>query len=220
MKRLLILILLLIPIFCFSQTEREMEMFHGINELRTNPSSYIKYLVELKKEYENDRKNSIELINTIKDSKSLFYKSIDTDKLIILTGIQERKYENATEFIYSIDEAIKFLDTITPVGELKFNINLYQALEKYDFNKCESVNKDGTFTIRHTKLDNSHCGENICVGEREVITAILQLIIDKGVETRGHRKNLFNKDWTQIAVYEVKYLKKITFVQKFESDKF
>lgn len=190
-------------------------MFHVINELRTNPISYIKYLIELKNEYETDRKNSIELISKIKDTKSFLHKNMDTDKLIILTGIQERKYENATEFIYDIDEAIEFLDTITPVGELEFNINLYQSLERYDFNKCESVNKDGTFTIKHTKLDNSYCGENICVGEREVIGAILQLLIDKGVETRGHRKNLFNKDWTQIAVYEVKYLENITFVQNF-----
>ena len=44
-------------------------------------------------------------------------------------------------------------------------------------------------------------GESISYGQHEPIDVILQLAIDDGVSTRGHRNNLFNAAFVKAGVF-------------------
>ena len=50
------------------------------------------------------------------------------------------------------------------------------------------------------------CGENCAYGYEDGLTNVIQLLIDDGVETRGHRKNILNPDYglAGIAIYKHK----------------
>ncbi len=43
--------------------------------------------------------------------------------------------------------------------------------------------------------------ENIVGGPSSVRNAVIVLLLDEGIPNRGHRRNLLNKDWTQVACY-------------------
>lgn len=45
-------------------------------------------------------------------------------------------------------------------------------------------------------------GENIAYGKETAKEAIIDLAIDDGVSKRGHRKNLFKKNFSQVGICE------------------
>ncbi len=49
------------------------------------------------------------------------------------------------------------------------------------------------------------CGENICFGGKTGVDIIVQLIIDDGVATRGHRNNIFSKDYKVTGISAAKH---------------
>ena len=46
-------------------------------------------------------------------------------------------------------------------------------------------------------------GENLVGGPNKVKESVLVLLVDSGIEGRGHRKNILNPDWEYVACYEV-----------------
>jgi uncharacterized protein YkwD len=48
--------------------------------------------------------------------------------------------------------------------------------------------------------------ENIAAGPGDADAILLQLMVDSGVDGRGHRKNLLNPDWRYVACYKVDQL--------------
>jgi hypothetical protein len=57
-----------------------------------------------------------------------------------------------------------------------------------------------TNMLRHSTL---HYTENLCVGIQNIRDAVILLLLDEGIEGRGHRKNLLKKNLSQIAVHEI-----------------
>ena len=53
---------------------------------------------------------------------------------------------------------------------------------------------------KFTKSDYAFSGENCAYGVNEAFIIFMQLLIDDGVESLGHRKNLLNKDFKKIGV--------------------
>jgi uncharacterized protein YkwD len=53
---------------------------------------------------------------------------------------------------------------------------------------------------RYTEMEAT-AGESISYGQHEPIDVILQLAIDDGVSTRGHRNNLFNAAFVKAGVF-------------------
>ena len=109
------------------------------------------------------------------------------------------------EGVAALDEAIAFLESARPVGPLRFNEGLARAarLHAQDIGprgSIEHVGADGSrLSDRLNRLGRWQglVAENISTGEETAREVVLQLLIDDGVASRGHRHNLFNPDLHQ-----------------------
>ncbi len=86
------------------------------------------------------------------------------------------------------------LNSMTPLDSLHFSQEIYdQCLAHANWMK-----RTGKF--RHSDYDFA---ENLVSGDEEVRMAILSLLIDDGIPSRGHRKNLLDPEFTKVACVEV-----------------
>ncbi|MDP1833146.1 MAG: CAP domain-containing protein [Geothrix sp.] len=109
------------------------------------------------------------------------------------------------EGVAALDEAIAFLESTRPVGPLRFNEGLALAARRHARDlgprgALEHVGADGSrLSERLNRLGTWHglIAENISTGEETARQVVIQLLVDDGVASRGHRKNLFNPDLHQ-----------------------
>ena len=117
----------------------------------------------------------------------------------------------------AIKEAIEFLKKQQPLPELQLSEGLQKAAQDHanDIGPkglCSHSGSDGSSTAnrveKYGKWDGG-IGENIDFGNDVAEEAILSLLVDDGVEGRGHRKNLFNPHfkYTGIGVQDHKDMK-------------
>jgi len=109
------------------------------------------------------------------------------------------------EGVAALDEAITFLEAARPVGPLRFNEGLALAARRHAQDlgprgALEHVGADGSkLSDRLNRLGTWHglVAENISTGEPEARQVVIQLLVDDGVPSRGHRRNLFNPELHQ-----------------------
>lgn len=106
-------------------------------------------------------------------------------------------------------ELKKELKKMQPLPALQFSPDLYITCKKH-----------GEYIAKTKKFEHSDCdcGENIQYGNSDIRFAIIDLLVDSGIEGRGHRKNLLNPEYKYFAVYEVlnsSEKMKYVFVQQF-----
>jgi len=109
------------------------------------------------------------------------------------------------EGLAALDEAIAFLESVRPVGPLRFNEGLARAarLHAQDIGPRGSLEHQGAdgakLSTRLNRLGTWHgtIGENIGTLEEDPRQVVIQLLVDDGVPGRGHRLNLFNPDFHQ-----------------------
>ncbi len=109
------------------------------------------------------------------------------------------------EGVAALDEAIRFLETVRPAGPLRFNAGLARAARQHaqylgSHGLLSHQGADGSGPA--ARLDrlghwNTRVAENISAGEDDARMVVIQLLVDDGVPSRGHRKNLFNPDLHQ-----------------------
>jgi len=83
---------------------------------------------------------------------------------------------------------------MTPVDSLKWSPTLYHDAWTHG-NKMKRTGK-----IEHSDYD---WAENIVSGDEGVRFAVLNLLIDSGVPSRGHRKNILSPNYKEFACYEI-----------------
>ena len=112
------------------------------------------------------------------------------------------------EGVAALDEAVSFLETVTPVRPLRFNEGLARAARLHAWD----IGPRGR--IAHTSADGSRLSdrlnrlgawrgliaENISTLEEDARNVVIQLLVDDGVPGRGHRRNIFNPDLRQAGV--------------------
>jgi uncharacterized protein YkwD len=112
------------------------------------------------------------------------------------------------EGVKAVDEAIAFLERQKPVPPLLLSKGL--SLAAGDHAKDQGV----TGQTGHSGSDRSTmgqrierygawqktAGENIAYGAESARDVVIQLIVDDGVASRGHRKNIFNADFLVVGV--------------------
>lgn len=114
------------------------------------------------------------------------------------------------EGVTALDEAIRFLETTRPAGPLRFNEGLARAARdhaRYLGSRGLLSHQGADGAGPAARLDRqgrwqSLVAENISTGEEDPRMVVVQLLVDDGVPSRGHRRNLFNPDLHQAGAGE------------------
>lgn len=177
MKNLLILIATILSFTTNAQTAKEIEMIALVNQIRTNPKSFIpvieSYIVSVK-------------------------------KLKSLGGTITNKRTGIVDGVVEGNALIAFLKIQKPVKALELSVILYPVTKSHanylDSTKQVSHTGPNCQTLaQRTKSSGLLVGENVGTG----ITAtdvMIQLLLDLSSSTKGHRTNIFNPKYTQLSV--------------------
>ena len=183
-------------------------MMEHINNIRTNPKTYIPYL------------------DSIKSYTILELNQVNSKKILLLSygknvSILDKKIDLLSSLIEDIEESIIFLDTVKPVHKLIFDSTMYNNLQNFDVNESFKWLSKTKYVVKHiSKIlpDHSHWGENIFFNEEDPLLVILGFVIDTGEENKdkGHRKNIFNPEWDVFAVIQsTDKSTRISYIQNF-----
>jgi len=156
--------------------EWEYEVLIEMNLARTNPKKYIEFLKERRGYYQKEG-----------------YYLLPNSNIRMLTN----------EGVSAVDEAIRVLSKQKPVGPLSLSKGMSMGAKDHvdDTGPRGLTGHYGTDkSSPFDRIDRygkwkSTAGENISYGETLGRHVVLQLIIDDGVPSRGHRTNLYNPDF-------------------------
>ena len=157
----------------------EKDIVREIALARTNPRRYASFIEERKKHYDG----------------KLFYTS---DGTILRTKEGVRAANEATRFLRSVSKlsplslsrgmSLGAKDHVRDIGPRGATRH-----EGRDGSKTsDRVNRYGTW--------QGQIGENIFYGGEEAREIVMGLIIDDGVSSRGHRRNIFNPSFRVVGV--------------------
>lgn len=162
-------------------SELEKEVVYEINLFRSNPSAYAtNFIAPLAKHYNNG------LLNYPGESISI----------------------RTSEGVNALHECVRELKKASPIGILQPN----EALSKAARDHQKDQKKTGR--TGHTGSDRSDVkkrierygtwqhtiAENIAYGNSSARQIVIFLLIDDGVKSRGHRKNLLNDNFKLLGV--------------------
>ena len=203
----------MITITISAQTGMDSIMVNEINKVRSNPKSYIpvveKY-IELQKRQLKSIKDGK---STISSTSGTITKSngIKSSKRISGTAVVKRNIRAAKELIIE-------LKNMKPLNELIFCQSI-DSISNSHGKYLDSVKVRGHFGLNGQTLTDRFEGfklkgvtENVCcVGSfiyitNDVTPIILMLLVDSGIKSRGHRKNLLNPKSNFIGIYMSKYV--------------
>jgi uncharacterized protein YkwD len=160
---------------------REKQMIDEINLLRSNPKNYIQYVEEYIQYMEKEVLSS--------SSMSSFYQ----------------------EEIETASELINELKRTTPLSILEPHRGVYRAAKSHGeylfakniFGHAGQKNSMPWDRILAEASDLKDGNENLVGGPNDIRQAVLVLLVDTGVEGRGHRKTLLDPSWSHVACYEI-----------------
>ncbi len=189
---------------------QEKTMLKEINKARTQPGVYLRYAQQLLNVTKLD---SARLSNMISESIRTKVVYEDYGEVITVDTIKNNYYKNR---VIAINEIIEVLSIATPLEPLMPDEALYNAAKKHG--ATQSVNNyidhfgaDGTWPLDRIKAAApwvKNGNENIVSGINNERETVLHLLVDSGVEKRGHRQNILNPQWRVFSCYNVTELNK------------
>src|SRR5882762_6076594 len=158
---------------------QEREILAEINLARTNPAQYLHYLEDFKAAYRG---------------KEIKYS--DGSTLVTNEGIS------------ALEEAITFVRSLKPLPPLELRKGLILGAKDHvnDLVKSgQSGHRGSDGSILEDRLNrygswSVSVGEDIVYRSRKAREDVIALIIDDGVKSRGHRKNIFKSDFHVIGL--------------------
>lgn len=160
-------------------SEFEKKVIEETNFIRTKPREYALFLKE-RRQYYNEK----------------LYKEPYRSSISVVEGIA------------ALEEAIAYLENVEPVSSLIPNEQLSLSARDH-VNDSGSKGLTGHYgsdgsspvtRIQRYKKDAKLAGENIDYGWVDPREVVISLFVDDGIYNRGHRKNLFQKDFIYIGV--------------------
>ena len=158
---------------------QEREILAEINLARTNPAVYLTYLEDFKKFYRG---------------KEIKY----SDGSTLVTN----------EGVGALEEAIEFVRLLKPLPPLELRQGLILGARDHvnDLVKTgQSGHRGSDGSMLEDRLNrygswSVTVGEDIVYRSRKAREDVIALIIDDGVKSRGHRKNIFKPDFHVIGL--------------------
>lgn len=188
MKNLVIIIATILSLTATAQTAKEIEMVTLVNQVRTNPKSFVPAVeayIKTLEEKQNCGGMKIKITGAVVTKKST-----------TVTG-------NFNGLIAEAKKLIVFLNTQKPIKALELSLTLSPIA------RTQAEYIDSIKTLTHNGLNESTTkrftkgftlsGENCAVGTTAT-NAMIELLVDYGVANKGHRTNIFNKAFTKIAI--------------------
>lgn len=166
-----------------SMSQMERDVVFEINKLRSNPKRYVQEVVQpfLERFSENDMEYELS------------------------PGLWMRTQEG----VKAVKECISVLKKTKPLPILHPDEILIKAAHAH----TQDMARSGTFShnssdgtsfsdrIQQFGFDGTAWGENLAAGfENTAQDVVLQLVIDDGVPSRGHRKNLLSPDFNVVGI--------------------
>jgi hypothetical protein len=115
------------------------------------------------------------------------------------TFVAESRPFHMIEHGHAVDEAVRFLKKARPLPPLTLSSGMSRAAADHCAEQVEGqLGHDGNDRsspgdrINRYGTWSATWGENISYGQKTARGIVLTLIIDDGVRSRGHRKNIFN----------------------------
>ena len=218
MRNLLMIILGVITVSITAQTDMDSLMFNEINNLRSNPKSYIplieSYITTQEKMKDLIRKGKFKTTSTsgimtrdnkMKNPKTIsgipcVNRNIAAAKELILE-LKKLKKLNSLIFNESMDSITdkhgKYLDSTNTSGH-------------YGPNKETISDRFNNFTLK--KISENVCSVGSFVYKRQNVKPIIvNLLVDAGIDNRSHRKNILDPKARFISIY----MSKKTCIQNF-----
>jgi uncharacterized protein YkwD len=119
------------------------------------------------------------------------------------TFVAESRPFHMIEHGRAVDEAVRFLKKARPLPPLTLSIGMSRAAADHCAEQVEGqLGHDGVDRsspgdrISRYGTWSAGWGENISYGQKTARGIVLTLIIDDGVRSRGHRKNIFSPKFT------------------------
>ena len=172
----------------------------GINEMDKEMIKEINYVRQYPKEYSK-------LISEYLDNQSKSWQ-----------GLSKEEYEAGIELI----EELKILN---PLQLLFPKRCVYISAKKHgeDCNNrgfTDHTGSDGSspFSRISSFCTNLTGSENIVGGIKNVRVLVIQLLIDSGISSRGHRYNILNPNWKYVGCYGFQGIDMYYFIQNFATD--
>jgi uncharacterized protein YkwD len=112
------------------------------------------------------------------------------------------------EGLRAVDEAIAFLRRIEPLPPLTPSPGMSRAAQDHADDQSRSgdtghIGGDGSEVPQRLARYGRwlvRVGENIAYGDGDAREVVMQLIIDDGYRSRGHRENFYQRDFERIGV--------------------
>ncbi|MBX7174619.1 MAG: hypothetical protein K1X72_26830 [Pyrinomonadaceae bacterium] len=164
--------------FAQDEAQIEQEILKELNQIRTDPQSYIPYLEEYKKQFNG-------------------------------TNVEYQGATMATsEGAKAVDEAIKFLQKQSKLEAFTYSagltkparLQLTDLLEDYSLGHIGKDKSTAPQRIGRFGKGGKLYGENVIDVFKTPRDIVMMLIVDDGVKSRGHRKNIFNKTFKLAGV--------------------
>lgn len=156
------------------------EILDELNLVRTDPKGYVKYL------------------------KQRLDSFVESNVHIDGVGRRISNHEGKA----AVYECIEVLQNTLPMGALTMNENLCEsalwlAKDQAYYNITGHDGSDGstmTDRVKRSGFTGMGWGENCSYGRYTARDFIMGLLIDDNVPSRGHRKNILNRNYTQVGI--------------------
>lgn len=113
--------------------------------------------------------------------------------------------------VATCDELIAELKKTQPLAILQPAQCIYNAAKRHGLDQLQigstnHVGSDGSYPwnrVRRECPGMSDGNENLVGGPSNVREAVMMLLVDDGISTRGHRRNLLDPSWRYVACYKI-----------------